>query len=353
MIVKSLGKIFLSLVLPIVLFAEVKFEAKLSKDKIYLNETIKLDMILTADNFEKIDQTYFEELFTDDFWIKRLEYTKPIKNKENTIYKYEFLLEPKVVGMLTLPSQFVEISSKKLRASFKRWHKVYAKEKKIEVLPLYDGITIQGKYTIEVKVDKEKVKANEPINVTLIVKGSGNIKDMKSFDLGFKDKIVYSDVPKITSKFQGGSYSGEFIQKFSIIADKSFSLPAIKFRYFHMDDELVKTISTKPKFIEVTTVKKDQKDDPSIKYIFGVIGIILGIMLFYLFGLVSKKREKKSSSIVQQIKKAKNDKELYKLLLPYAKGIDDIMLALEENIYINKKNKIDKKEILKRLDVYN
>jgi hypothetical protein len=48
------------------------------------------------------------------------------------------------------------------------------------------------------------------------------------------------------------------------------------------------------------------------------------------------------------IKKAKTDKELYDLLLPYSQKIElkTFIKQLEENLYFNKINKIDKKELL-------
>ncbi len=351
MIVKNLGRVAFVFLLPLFLYAEVKFEVKLSKDKIYINETIKADLVLSVSNDEKIDQTYFEEFETSDFWIKRLEDIKPIKGEENTIYRYQFLLEPKVVGSINLDKQFVEISSKKLRANFKRWHKIYSKERLIEVYPLYEDLAIQGKYTIELKADKTKIKANEPINITLKIKGKGNIDDIKKFDLGFKDKIVYSDLPNISSKFEMNSYWGEFIQKFSIIADKSFSIPSIKFKYLNIDTNSMEIIFTKPIFIEVQELVKDTNDPKYLKYIFAIFGVFIGVILVYIVNFIRKKQSKKQHPLEIQIKKAKSDKELYNLLLTISRDIDldDLMKKLEENIYNGAKNKIDKKEILKCL----
>jgi hypothetical protein len=53
--------------------------------------------------------------------------------------------------------------------------------------------------------------------------------------------------------------------------------------------------------------------------------------------------------IIKQISKAKSDKELYKILLPYAKDYDylkEILEKLEENIYKGAKNSIKKEDII-------
>ena len=68
-----------------------------------------------------------------------------------------------------------------------------------------------------------------------------------------------------------------------------------------------------------------------------------------LFPKISPKREKKQKPIIEKLKAAKSDKELFDLLLPYiktSKFIDEILALLEENLYKNASNKIDKRKII-------
>jgi hypothetical protein len=80
-------------------------------------------------------------------------------------------------------------------------------------------------------------------------------------------------------------------------------------------------------------------------------GIILGSLITFIILKNKNTRRKQDRPIDIQIKKARGDKELYEVLLPFVQDpfIDDIMKKLEENMYKNTKNKINKKEILEKI----
>ncbi len=65
--------------------------------------------------------------------------------------------------------------------------------------------------------------------------------------------------------------------------------------------------------------------------------------------LIKNRVTKRESDIVKAIKKAKSDRELFNILLPYAKKdkiISNALNRLEENIYKSGKNKIDIEELM-------
>ena len=80
-----------------------------------------------------------------------------------------------------------------------------------------------------------------------------------------------------------------------------------------------------------------------------ILGLILGIISMILFPKINLKIEKKQKPIIEKLKAAKSDKELFDLLLPYiktSKFIDEILALLEENLYKNASNEIDKRKII-------
>ena len=84
-----------------------------------------------------------------------------------------------------------------------------------------------------------------------------------------------------------------------------------------------------------------------------MLGLLSGIIITFLFfKLKTKKNIKKETPLEKQIFKAKSDKELYNILLPYASKdkIKQILEKLEKNIYNNQNHKIDKNEILDILE---
>jgi len=344
---KNLGKIVLFFLFQLSLYANAIFTQSVSKNNIYLNETIKVTLQLTVDNNDSIDETYFEEYDTYQFWVTQLKKKTETRDKTHTTYTYEYLLEPKKAGIFTLDEQMIKISSDKIR-KFKRWLKVYSQPITIKVLPLYDNLPIQGEYTMALKSDKTDIKANEAIHLTLSIKGKGNLKDIQKFDLGLKDQVVYSDEPIVDAKFKDTNFQGKATQKFLIIANQSFTIPSLELKYYNPLKKEIQIIQTKPLFIRVENKTKDFGDPKSYKYLFLILGVILGIVLFKLFLLLRKRLKRSQLPFYQEIKKAKDDQALYKLLIKNNRNnqFNEFIRQLEGNIYKNKKLKIDKKKIL-------
>lgn len=351
MMQKNLGKIVLFFLLHVSLYANAIFTQNVSKNNIYLNQTIKVTLQLTVDNNDSIDERYFEEYDTYQFWITPLKKETETKDTTHTTYTYEYLLEPKKAGIYTLDEQMIKISSEKIR-KFKRWLKVYSNPITIKVLPLYDNLPIQGEYSMELKSDKTHIKANEAIHLTLQIKGKGNLKDIQKFDLGLKDQVVYSDEPIVDANFKDTSFHGIATQKFLIIANKSFTIPSLELKYYNPFKKEIQTIHTKPLLIKVENKSKEFGDPKSYKYLFLFLGVILGILFFKLFFLLKKRIKRSQLPLYQEIKKAKSDQALYELLIKNNRNnqFDQFIHRLEENIYKNKDWKIDKKKILQSFE---
>jgi len=212
-----------------------------------------------------------------------------------------------------------------------------------------------------------------------VVKGQGNIDDVKKFEPVIDNVIVYADEPKITSGEVNGLYQGKFEQKVALISDSNFTIPSLSLEYFDKESKSVKTIKTKPMKIEVvggesvaksqptiemsptqkiaisTTPKSNTQtkvitktEDGYVKYLFLAIGFVLGAGAMWLAQRV-KQEPKRELDIVKAIRKAKDDRALFNLLLPYSKKdkmIANVLDLLEENIYRNGNNQIDREELM-------
>lgn len=350
MIIKNLCKIVLLTFFPILLFADVIFNQKVVKDKVYLNETFRVILELSVTNDLEIEQVYFEKYETFDFWIKEFVSKKVVKTENETIYTYEYLLDGKNMGEFVLPKQIIQITSQEIKR-FKKWQKVYSNEEKITILPLYENQAIQGNYTINLNIDKTKIKANEPINLNLEIDGEGNIQDIKAFDLSLNEQMVYKDKPIVTKEFIDDSYQGKFTQKFMIIANKSFTIPSFSFEYFDMKKNKVEKISTQAIYVEVEELPIFEQENSNLKYIFAFVGFLFGLAFIYIFNFFKRFYKKTNHPFAKKIKKSKNDKELYELLIKHEnnQNLKKEIKLLEENIYKNQKNLINKKEIIEKL----
>lgn len=239
--------------------------------------------------------------------------------------------------------------------------KIYSNSITLKVKPLPDDLRIFGNFTIQASVDKTQVKAGEAVNVKLIIKGSGNFKDIEKFNLAIDNTTIFSD----DADFNYQNWQ----QKFAIIGDQDFVIPSLKLDYFDKTTQQRKTIQTQSIPIQVkqgnpinpiiktpTTkpLKKINTPPPvndTLKYYYLLLGTIIGLLIGLLIGIViptlKRKKQHKHQDLIKQIKSAKGNKLLFDLLLPLnLSELKPILEQLEANLYKGATHKINKKEII-------
>lgn len=127
----------------------------------------------------------------------------------------------------------------------------------INVLPLPSKPTNfsggVGSFTLSASADKTSVKAGDPVNIKVVVSGTGNLKLIKQPELSLpKDFDKYE--PKITDKtnLSANGLSGSMVYDFLIVPRNkgTYTVPSIDFVYFDTNSKSYKTIKTNP--IELT-----------------------------------------------------------------------------------------------------
>ncbi|MCJ7766106.1 MAG: hypothetical protein MUP09_09240, partial [Thiovulaceae bacterium] len=224
--------------------------------------------------------------------------------------------------------------------------------------------------------------ANKPVNLTISIDGVGNIDDIKKYSLDIDGAVIYANAPEIKGRVAGEDYLGSFEQKIVIIADRNYTIPPLTLRYFDRasQKEVVKKSDaiaievsggvakaanlqgSKPGKIEVApqakaAAAKDEKSAPPqkswIELLYAAMaGLVIGATAVWLIlrnrgGSVPK--GERESTMAQSIKKAKDDRELFELLLPYKNESETVSAALyqlEENLYRNGQNSVDKKRLI-------
>ncbi|MBU1642105.1 hypothetical protein KKE54_01980, partial [bacterium] len=85
-------------------------------------------------------------------------------------------------------------------------------------------------------------------------------------------------------------------------------------------------------------------------------GFVIGATVVWLIlhsSLLPAPRREHESTMAQKIKKAKDDEALFELLLPYkreSEAVESALLQLEENLYRNGQNSVDKKELIRHFN---
>ena len=367
-----------------------KVELIANKTEAYVGEPIILKVKITLPR--DIVKYQIEPPEYKNFWVKELR--KPIKKVfgNSIVIEYRFLLTPQKAGKLTLEPIVIDIAKRSrnrqnpfgdddffdIFTESLNWSKIKSNSLSFNISALPQNLEVAGNFDFKVKVDKTKVPANKPVNLTIKIRGKGNLEDIKKFELNLPDAVVYADEPKVRTYISNGAEVGEFTQKIAVIADNNITIPSIEFKYFDLKKKEVVIKKSKPIKIEVIGAKANSTSIPKIesatpvkltnskevvktvykeqngwlKYLLFVLGVIVGAIGMFVFNNYKLKSSKKSlldKPIVKQIKKAKSDKELFKILLPYSKNsmiIEKTLKQLEENIYKNGKNKIDKNSLI-------
>lgn len=384
----------------------IVLQMKLDKQEAYVGEPVRLMLSFKRKIDTKVDKAEINDPDLKDFWVKKLGDGQGEKSVEGDylVQSFDYILFPKKAGDFTIPAAYANVGTAQktnAEAGFEQffndpffatmrmqWHKIYSNDAKLMIKPLPQNTYIYGDFNIKAKVDKTEVDANKPVNLTITVDGSGNIDDIAKFVPDIKDVILYADEPKITASMQDGKYTGTFSEHIAIVADRDYTIPPAAFSYFDAKQQKVVTKTTEAISIHVTgtpasqapklegeaqpklETSKPEKAQNETKiengktvlsnYWMLLIGVLMGIavsmgVFFIISGKKAPSKEKKESSLAPSIKKAKNDRELFELLLPYAKEnkpIEQTVLKLEENLYGGKDHKIDKKALIEALDEF-
>jgi len=376
--------------------SEFVLKIALDKEVAYVGEPLTLSISFKAKKNARAKQIELDEPKLENFWVKKIEDVQNSTKGDYIVQTIHYKLFPQKSGEYTLPAIKALIgkivTQRQRRGVFfdpfftttrqsLSWQKIYSNTLKLKVKPLPNQLELFGNYEIKATVESQKVEANRPVNLNISIKGEGNIDDVKKFELHLDNVIVYADEPTISTHENGDIYQGQFTQKIALIGDRNFTIPPLQLEYFDKESKSVKKISTKAIDIEVigtgktstihpSTIETNQKqtiqapqkietkviiekEDAYLKYLFLAIGLLLGVALTSMLNYLKNRTIHHEPDIIKRIQKAKDDRTLFTLLLPYAKEnptIGKALNRLEENLYQNGTHKIDKEELMEIFD---
>ena len=349
---------------------------KASKSNVYVGEPFVLHLELKQNRRAAAVDSKFIEPDFKGFWVKNKSQATREETPEYVITRASYTLAAQREGNLTIKPAQLRIASRVNRrdmwGSFMpqvKWKNYYSNELKIHAKPLPNGAKIVGNFTISAKADKTEITSNEAVNVTVTVKGDGNLEDISSFKPYIDGVNVFDEKIKI--------HGDTLTQKLAFVSDKDFTIPAFKLAFYNLKTKQVQQIQTEPIHIKVKgsaqassslnikkeeapelTIKKAQEGNvatsaTAVNYLWlvvtFVIGLIVGIALMFFKPFKMAKKEKSFNM--------KDEKLLLLKLLPYKDSDADvkkIVDILEGNFYGDTKEKIDKKllkEIIKKYDI--
>ena len=315
----NLGKVLVWFLLNLQLLNAYTLQMQVDNLKPMLGEQITLTVDFVYDNIEEyeVKEAKFENIETT------LVSDDEFQEGNQTHNRIVYTLRSQKAGTFTLPTLQAHIEMIPLAYQEKYNKNKYLKKFDIssnpltlEVQPLPQDLTVWGDYTLHSSVNKTETTVGKPIRFTVTLKGEGNIKNLDFLTLEIPHALIYE-------KNRGLS------KEFSIVAEESFTIPAIALKYYNLSTHSVELLST-PSY---STIVKSKP----IKYLvdpvwgYGMLLVVFTILLFYLYHIFSS-LFKKNHNLMKQLKKSKSKEELLAKVAPYLgkdRGLDRLIFRLE------------------------
>jgi hypothetical protein len=209
---------------------------------------------------------------------------------------------------------------------------------------------LSGKLILEVSSDVKRVRAHEPLHVSVVVRGKGNMDQILPYELNISGVTVFSQPSQKSVSPSVVGYEGEVSQEFALVAEKSYTIPALTLQFFDTEKNQVVTLRSNPIYVEVEEGYELSSllDVPEINdyrtlkhYGWYAFFTLLGIALNEAVRWGWKRRPRRKKRIFWE--SASTVGELVQLLaLSGEKRFDEVIAALEEE-------KMDVREAKKRL----
>jgi len=347
---------------------DFELDINVSKHNLYLGESAIFTIKFIQKN--KAASIQIQKPTIPGFLLKQINSNETDKGDEK-ILTYTFLITPQKVGnynvgpLVAHIGKVVQSNSNDFfgfQMAQIKYYNVYSNNLHINVKPIPQN-SIYGDFNISLNA-KHILNANEVNKATLTIKGCGDFYSLNNMNLTIPNATIYPNKMQKKLYIKNNRLCGEAIQTFNIVASNDYTIPSISLKIFDGNStKIIKTKkidvkilnATKPihkpsekKITPVTSKPKQHSHSINSRFIILIaltsliIGIIIGILIYVIY--IKLKDEE-----IKAIKNANNPKELLNLIKKYEYNnqIKAIMEQLEENIYKNKNNQINKKEIIK------
>ena len=338
-----------------------------SKKEVFVGEQFEIVLLFKQRAGANAVDSKFVSPDLKGLWVKEEKDSERYEQGEYTITKLSYIVSAQRAGKQKITPAQMKIASRDAgKDSWGawipqiKWRTYFSNELSLDVKPLPAGVDLVGDFTISAVVDKNTINVNEAVNITVTVKGIGNLEDIKTFK-PYIDGVNSFD-EKI--RIRGAKLS----QKIALVSDKDFIIPPFTLKFFNPKTSKIQTIQTKAIPIKVHGAKLNQElkikretenrpvvstsnTESGVDMVWIVLAFIGGIALGVLVMLLKPWKlliKEKQTSI-------KDPKVLLIKLFPYKddEEVQKIVDILEKNIYSNENIEIDKKVLKTVLTKYN
>ncbi|NPA65351.1 MAG: protein BatD, partial [Epsilonproteobacteria bacterium] len=172
------------------------------KKEVFLGESFHVDLVFKQKHdAEAIDSKFFPPKL-DGFWIKYQSQPQKKQEGEYEVTTIHYIMAAQRSGTLHIAPAKIKIATREMSRDYWsvlspsiRWKTYFSNPLDIEVKPLPSGIDLVGDFSIDFQVDKTTVHPNEAVNGKIIIKGDGNLEDIKKFVPYIPNANVFAKKP--------------------------------------------------------------------------------------------------------------------------------------------------------------
>ncbi len=254
-------------------FVYEKLEGKLLSAFVTTNKTKafeKEQIILRFNLISDIDIDSIEiqkPLSIENVYIEEFPSSGRVSGKEITIdgkkaLRYEvkkIAIFPYSQSEITIPETILKIKTKTQETYYRKTEPITIKIIKLPVNESLKNKIAVGKFLIKSDIEKKELTVNELFNITVTIRGEGNIKNLPLPEIrGKKNFKILSYSSKTNISYEKDTISGEILLSYKMLPKKSGPqwLPVFCMWFFEPQLKILKNICTKSIKINVLKIKK-------------------------------------------------------------------------------------------------
>jgi hypothetical protein len=242
-----------------------KFSLQMRADKksVIEGEPILVTVYFSLENGVRISENpQYNAPSFKGFLVKEVDEEKTYREGNRQVTELKYLLTPQREGNFTIgpATAKVGVSDTSRRDMFGRffgtvWIPIHSNSINIEVKPTTQNTDLVGSFYIENSIDKQQVKANKPVNLTVKIEGEGSLEDFEFPEYEIDGVTIYSDDAKVDTEVIGKKLKSTYVKSFAFIAENDFTIPSRSISVYDTKTGTVKTLEVPSYEIKVESKK--------------------------------------------------------------------------------------------------
>jgi hypothetical protein len=299
----------------------------------------------------------------EGFFVEQLGKGKSYDKGDYQVTELKYILTPHSEGNFTLGPAYAKIGlqdgSKRGLAHVVIDRKMFEKASNtlaVEVLPQTVMSDLVGTFTLDSKIDTQKVEAGKPVKFSIKLEGEGDLTRFDFPDYTLDGVTIYSDQAKIDIKVLDGKIHSRYSKEFVFISEESFTIPAQLFSMHDPKSGVLKELKIDSLDIEInqsnaatmssktSKLSNDTKDREinlrekieaiPLSWWISIFSFVLGGILFYLLRYLPKHKRrsyKESEALNILLPHISKDPEVEKMVQKlYAKVNGDTSVVIDK-----------------------